>query len=137
MNSYYRSARYQKGHGVGSVLSKLFKSAIPYLKDSGKYLAKQGLKTAVRTATDIMDGDSPRDAFRKRMIESKDNILDHASKKIKSHFIPQAPKKNVGQDQAKENLLEVQVNVLKIRKKRRDVTKTCFEYIYTKPLFVL
>ena len=129
MNSYYRSVRYQKGHGVGSVLSKLFKSAIPYLKDSGKYLAKQGLKTAVRTATDIMDGDSPRTAFRKRMLETKDNILDQASKKIKSHFIPQPPKKRRSRPIKRKRLRGSGKRLKKIRKNKKK-KKRCSKNLF-------
>ena len=37
---YFRGARTQKGYGLGSILKGVFKSAIPLIKASGKYIGR-------------------------------------------------------------------------------------------------
>src|ERR1700743_3067076 len=48
----FQGSRGQRGHGFGSVLSGLFRSAMPMLKRIGK----QALTTGAYTASDMLDG---------------------------------------------------------------------------------
>ena len=58
----FQGARGQRGHGLGSVLSGLFRSALPMIKNFGK----QALQTGLNVATDVVEGTSFRDSLRKR-----------------------------------------------------------------------
>ena len=52
----FAGARYQKGHGLGSILSGLFRRVLPFLKANGKNFAVNLLRTGVDVADDVFDG---------------------------------------------------------------------------------
>ena len=58
----FQGARGQRGHGLGSVLSGLFRSALPMIKNFGK----QALQTGINVATNVVEGNSFKDSLRKR-----------------------------------------------------------------------
>ena len=58
-----QGARGQRGHGLGSVLSGLFRSALPMIKNFGK----QALKTSINVTTDVVEGNSFKDSLRKHI----------------------------------------------------------------------
>lgn len=62
--------RHQRGHGIGSVLSGLFRSAVPMLKRGLAYVGKHALKTGARIASDLVDGKSFGDSFKQRAGET-------------------------------------------------------------------
>jgi len=49
-------ARYQRGHGLGSILSGLFRRVLPFLKANAKNFATSLLQTGVDVAEDVFDG---------------------------------------------------------------------------------
>ena len=55
----FQGARGQRGHGLGSVLSGLFRSALPMIKNMGK----QALQTGLNVATDVVQGIIPSKIF--------------------------------------------------------------------------
>ena len=55
---YFAGARRQRGHGLGSLLSGLFRSALPLLKQRAMYLAKKVLSTGAQMAGDLLGGES-------------------------------------------------------------------------------
>lgn len=59
----FQGSRGQRGHGFGSVLSGLFRSAMPMLKRIGK----QALKTGAHIASDMLAGKKFGDAARTRV----------------------------------------------------------------------
>ena len=62
---YFAGARYQRGHGLGSLFGGLLRSAMPLIE---RALGKGALKTGVRIADDVLSGQSikrqPNDASR-------------------------------------------------------------------------
>ena len=52
----FAGARYQKGHGLGSILSGVFRRVLPFLKANGKNFAVNLLRTGVDVADDVFDG---------------------------------------------------------------------------------
>ena len=52
----FAGARYQKGHGLGSILSGLFRRVLPFLKANGKNFAVNMLRTGIDVADDVFDG---------------------------------------------------------------------------------
>ena len=51
----FAGARYQKGHGLGSILSGLFRRVLPFFKANGKNLAVNLLKSGLDVAEDVFD----------------------------------------------------------------------------------
>ena len=56
--------RGQKGHGLGSMLSGLFRSAVPMLKRGLATFGKHALKTGLEIADDVAAGKSFKDSAR-------------------------------------------------------------------------
>jgi hypothetical protein len=53
----FASARQQRGHGLGSMLSGLFRRIIvPFFKNNGKTLASTALGTGMQMADDVIGG---------------------------------------------------------------------------------
>ena len=66
----FRGSRHQRGHGLGSVLSGLFRRfVIPFFRDHGRTLASNALKTGVDVAEDVLDGRSLKEFAKKRLLE--------------------------------------------------------------------
>lgn len=52
----FAGARFQRGHGLGSILSGLFRRVLPFLKANVKNFATSALKTGADVAADVFDG---------------------------------------------------------------------------------
>lgn len=52
----FQGARMQRGHGFGSFLSGLFRSAWPLIQTGAKALGKQVLRTGLQIANDVAEG---------------------------------------------------------------------------------
>lgn len=59
--------RHQRGHGIGSVLSGLFRSAVPMIKRGLAFVGKKALKTGAHIASDLLEGKSFGESARKRV----------------------------------------------------------------------
>lgn len=70
----YAGARMQRGHGLGSVLSGLFRSAVPLLRRGLAWFGRKALDTgatiAGNVAKDVGEGKSFKDAAKSRVIET-------------------------------------------------------------------
>jgi hypothetical protein len=65
----FQGSRGQRGHGLGSVLSGFFRSAMPILKRGLAFFGREALKTGARIADDVAEGEAFGDATRKRVGE--------------------------------------------------------------------
>lgn len=63
----FQGSRGQRGHGLGSMLSGLFRSAMPMLQRGLAIFGKQALKTGLEVANDMADGSSFSDSARRRV----------------------------------------------------------------------
>lgn len=79
----FRGQRYMKGHGLGSIFAGLFRRALPFMKEGGKYLAKQALRTGTNTVYDILQGEAPKQALKRRVNEAKTKIIKDTKQKVK------------------------------------------------------
>ena len=61
-------SRSQRGHGLGSMLSGLFRSAVPMLKRGLATFGKHALKTGLEIAGDVADGKSFRDSATEKIL---------------------------------------------------------------------
>ena len=76
----FRGSRMQRGYGLGSILSGMFRTAIPFLKSGAKALGKQALKTGVSIGQDVLSGQNLKTAARRRGLET----LQRATQKGRS-----------------------------------------------------
>lgn len=63
----FEGSRGQKGHGLGSMLSGLFRSAMPMIKRGLASFGKQALKTGLEVANDVMGGHTFQESARRRI----------------------------------------------------------------------
>ena len=62
-------ARGQRGHGLGSILSGLFRSAFPMIKRGLAAFGKHALKTGLEIANDVAAGDTIKQSASRRVPE--------------------------------------------------------------------
>ena len=60
----FQGSRGQRGHGLGSMLSGLFRSAVPMIKRGLATFGKHALKTGLEIAGDVSEGKSFKDSAR-------------------------------------------------------------------------
>src|SRR3954471_9715196 len=66
----FQGSRGQRGHGLGSMLSGFFRSAMPMIKRGLTTFGKHALKTGLEIAGDVSEGKSFKDSARERIIPS-------------------------------------------------------------------
>ena len=64
----FQGSRGQREHGLGSMLSGLFRSAVPMLKRGLATFGKHALKTGLEIAGDVAEGKSFKDSARERIV---------------------------------------------------------------------
>ena len=74
----YVGKRYQRGHGLGSIIGSLFKSAVPLLKRGVKTLDREALKTGLNLALDVMEGQNVTQAAKSRLQSKGQHLLQKA-----------------------------------------------------------
>jgi len=61
-------ARYQRGHGLGSILSGLVRRIIlPFFRANGRTIASKAIKTGVQVANDVAQGKSFKESAKRRI----------------------------------------------------------------------
>ena len=73
---YYAGAKYQKGHGLGSMFSGMLKSALPLLKKGAMGLAKSAVETGLNIAKDGIEGKNLKDSFNKNLKLAGSGLLN-------------------------------------------------------------
>ena len=96
----FEGARGQRGHGLGSILSGLFRSAVPLLKKGLAFFGKQALRTGAQIANDVADGQSFGESAKKRVGDTVNEYVPglipqsgsgrHAINEYISGLIPQS-----------------------------------------------
>lgn len=66
----FAGSRGQRGHGLGSILGGLFRSALPMIKRGLAVFGKHALKTGLEIANDVVEGESIRNSAKRRVPES-------------------------------------------------------------------
>ena len=63
-------AKYQKGHGLGSMISGFFKRfVVPFFKTNARTLASHAVKTGLNVADDVIGGKSLKESVKERIPE--------------------------------------------------------------------
>jgi hypothetical protein len=66
---HFEGYRGQRGHGLGSILSGLWRSAVPILKRGLTFFLPAALRTGAKIANDVADGRSFMDSAKSRVSE--------------------------------------------------------------------
>ena len=77
-NNVFAGSRTQRGHGLGSIFSGLFKAAAPLLKRGAKALGTQALKTGMEIAGDVIDGKNIKTAALSRARNAGSELRNRA-----------------------------------------------------------
>jgi len=64
----FAGARYQLGHGLGSILGGLFRRVVaPFFRANGRTLASKAIKTGLEVADDVVQGKSFTESAKRRI----------------------------------------------------------------------
>jgi hypothetical protein len=66
----FYGSRTQKGHGIGSIFSGLFRTVFPILKRIAPSIGRQALQTGMQIASDVASGQSFKDAAKTRVVDA-------------------------------------------------------------------
>ena len=81
-NPVFVGSRIQRGHGIGSIFSGLFKAAAPLLKRGAKAIGKQALSTGMELASDLIEGKNFKTAAKSRLKRAGSNLINEAASSI-------------------------------------------------------
>jgi len=89
---FYRGRRYQRGHGLGNILSGLIRAALPTLKRTaisvGKDILHTGLNQGGKVVQDIIKGVPIKQSVKRRALDGGKQIVN---KRLKLHINPRHP----------------------------------------------
>ena len=78
----YAGRRYQRGHGLGSILGGLFKSAVPLLKKGAKALGKEALRTGLNVAADTLEGGNVGESLKRQTKAAGRRVVNRATQRF-------------------------------------------------------
>ena len=64
---FYSGVKRQQGYGLGGLLAKLGRFVLPILKPVAKSIGRQALKSGAQMAGDILEGQNPKQAFKRNL----------------------------------------------------------------------
>jgi len=81
---YYSGIPYQRGAGIGSFFSSLFRQALPILSRVGSIVAPQVLKPAMGFLGDVLEGKNVGAAAKQRVREGASNLLHRGAEFVQT-----------------------------------------------------
>lgn len=73
---YFTGSTIQTGHGIGSMLAKVFKGTVlPIMKKGAKAVGKELLNTGLSVAGDVISGQNFKSSAKKNLVNSGKNLL--------------------------------------------------------------
>ena len=82
-DNYFKGDMVMRGHGLGSLFSSLFRRALPFIKTGAKYIGRKAAESGARVLDDVLEGNSPKVAFRNNAKRMGRELLIDAKKKMK------------------------------------------------------
>ena len=99
--------RTQRGNGIGGVLKRLFRSALPFLLRGGKQIGRQAIKTGINVGQDVLDGKSVKSSVTARVKETANDLakkaVDHVAQTGRGIKRPAKGKSNTRKKVLKRN----------------------------------
>jgi hypothetical protein len=74
----FYGSRMQRGHGIGSIFSGLFRTIFPILKRVAPVIGRKALQTGIQIASDVAGGQSFGDSAKARVM----NVIEEGINKI-------------------------------------------------------
>jgi len=112
----FKSVRLQRGNGIGSFFSGLFRKVLPYLKSGASAVGNELLNTGVSLLKDHLKGADPRTSIKERITNAGSNLGGKASAKFQQML-------GLGYKKRKPQS-KVQSSLGKRRKKAEPLKKT-------------
>ncbi|KAK6178088.1 hypothetical protein SNE40_012919 [Patella caerulea] len=78
----FTGSPYQKGYGLGSVLSSLFRVATPLLKSAAKTVGKKALTTGAQIFGDVLHGKNLKTSAKQHLLQASRDLSTRALKNI-------------------------------------------------------
>lgn len=79
----FAGSRYQRGHGgIGSFLSGLFRSVLPYIKSGAKAVGREAVNAGFNVLDDVITGTNFKQAVKNNARQSGVNLRNKATRKI-------------------------------------------------------
>ena len=75
----FRGSRMQRGYGIGSLLSGMFRAAVPLLRKGARALGKQALRTGIDVGRDVLRGQNIRDSAKRRVVQGTKKMVNRAA----------------------------------------------------------
>ena len=92
---FFRGTRIQRGYGLGNILSGLFRTALPILKQGAKGLGKEVLRTGVEIASDGLSGQNVKTAAKARLKQAGARSLKRAADSLGRRNVISEPNKRL------------------------------------------
>lgn len=70
--------RSHRGYGLGSILAGIGRSVVPLLKKGGKALLKEGARTGLRVAHDVLSGESVGSSLKRQASQGGKRLFNQA-----------------------------------------------------------
>jgi hypothetical protein len=80
----FKGLKGQKGNGLGSFLSGLFRSVFPYIKSGTKTIGNELFNTGVNLLRDNLNGKNFKESLKTRVTEAGNSLTSKAAKKLES-----------------------------------------------------
>ena len=74
----FAGRRYQRGHGLGSIVGGLFKAAIPLLRKGANTIGREALTAGLHIAGDVVEGRNIKQAAESRLKSKGQNLFQKA-----------------------------------------------------------
>ncbi|KAE8751382.1 hypothetical protein FOCC_FOCC001955, partial [Frankliniella occidentalis] len=116
INHYYSGAAYQKGHGIGSFLTGLFRFAAPLVRKAATAVGKQALIAGSNVVTDtLVNNHSFKDSVNEQWNQSKGVLANSAKETVQ---------KMVGSGRIRKRKRSSKRQSTRNAKRRRTASKT-------------
>lgn len=79
---HFSGAKYQKGYGLGNILSNMMRNALPLIKQGAVTLGKSALQTGLNIAKDALSGENLKSSAKKNLKISAQNMINQASQHV-------------------------------------------------------
>lgn len=78
----FTGATYQRGHGIGSFLSNLFRSVFPLIKSGAKAVGKEALNAGFGLLRDTINQKPIKQSLKHRMRDAGESLMTQVENKI-------------------------------------------------------
>ena len=116
--------RTYRGHGLGNILAGIGRAVVPLLKKGGKVLLKEGAKTGIKVAQDVLSGQKFGTSIKQRANQAGKRLFNQAVEHASGYEF--GPKRIKHAKAAKKNQKAIQ----KRRKTKKKMEKATMNDIF-------